>query len=113
MRGYWRFQRKITIATGIMDSDKIFSEESYFEEKSIAGKYVFFEVSDTGCGMDENTRKRLFDPFFTTKFTGRGLGLAAVFGIVKGHKGAVFVDSELSKGTRIKVIFPASSTKHI
>jgi signal transduction histidine kinase len=72
-----------------------------------AGQYVALEVDDDGCGIRPQSLPRLFDPFFTTKFVGRGLGLAAVLGIVRSHRGGVAVDSVPGQGSRFEIIFPA------
>ena len=75
----------------------------------LVGPYVRLEVEDGGVGMDADTLANLFDPFFTTKFTGRGLGLAAVLGIVRGHGGAIRVTSELGAGTVTTLLFPCTA----
>ena len=75
-----------------------------------AGSYLQLEVQDTGCGMDAQTLQRIFDPFFTTKFTGRGLGLASVIGIVRAHKGALHVASVVDQGTTFTIVFPLVTT---
>jgi PAS domain S-box-containing protein len=72
------------------------------------GHYVRLEVTDTGCGMDEDTLAKIFDPFFTTKYTGRGLGLAAAHGILRGHQGGIQVASKLGQGTKFSLFFPAA-----
>jgi CheY-like chemotaxis protein len=72
-----------------------------------AGKYVCLVVTDNGKGMDEATQRRLFEPFFTTKVQGRGLGMAAVYGIVKNHDGWIAVKSTVGIGTEVKIFLPA------
>ena len=98
----------IAITTGCMDCDRSYLKDVWLDENLSDGLYVYLEIADTGCGMDKETMAKLFDPFFTTKFTGRGLGMAAVLGIVRGHKGAVKVYSEAGKGTSFKILLPAS-----
>ncbi len=99
---------EVVISTGLMDCDSGYLEANLLEERPAPGFYVYFEVKDTGCGMDSETVARLFEPFFTTKFTGRGLGLAAVYGIMTAHKGAVIVKSEVGAGTTVRVLFPVT-----
>ena len=97
----------ISVRTGAMACDRDYLSETYLDDDLPEGTYVYLEVADTGCGMNAETRTRLFEPFFSTKFTGRGLGMAAVLGIVRGHRAAIKVYSELGRGTTIKALFPA------
>ncbi len=99
----------IAITTGCMDCDRSYLKDVWLDENLQGGLYVYLEIADSGCGMDRNTLAKLFDPFFTTKFTGRGLGMAAVLGIVRGHRGAIKVYSEKQRGTTFKILLPASS----
>jgi signal transduction histidine kinase len=71
------------------------------------GSYVCLTLEDNGKGMDEDTRRRIFEPFFTTKFQGRGLGMAAAYGIVNNHGGGITVESQLKRGTSVRVFIPA------
>ncbi|MCP4203621.1 MAG: PAS domain-containing protein, partial [bacterium] len=98
----------ISIATGSVHWARDYLAEGYAADEARDGVYVYMEVTDSGAGMDSQTRENIFDPFFTTKSTGRGLGLAAVLGIVRGHKGAIRVESEPNLGTTIRVLLPAS-----
>ena len=97
----------IVISTGTRRVGPGDLETYYPYESPVPGCYVYLEVADSGCGMDEATRERMFDPFFTTKTTGRGLGLAATLGIIRGHQGRIKIESEPGEGTVATVLFPA------
>jgi PAS domain S-box-containing protein len=97
----------VRTCTRQLDEDSIRSE--FADVELLAGDYVCVEVEDNGCGMDETTLARLFEPFFSTKSLGRGLGLAAAMGIVKGHKGAIRVHSTRGAGSTFSVFLPPAS----
>jgi CheY-like chemotaxis protein len=98
---------ELRVSTGLMRCDREFLRRLHTGQDLRPGEYVYLEVQDTGHGMDEATQARIFDPFYSTKFTGRGLGLAAVLGIVRNHRGALRVESEPGKGTTFRVMFPS------
>ena len=99
---------RVDVRTRVQD---VLTEENFGllgHEQLASGRYVCLEVKDTGIGMDEDTRARMFDPFFTTKFTGRGLGLAAVQGIIRTHHGGIRVHTIPGAGTSFQVLLPVS-----
>ena len=100
---------QVTVTTSYLDADREYLDTTYLAADLPEGGYVCLEVSDEGCGMSEETRSRMFDPFYSTKPEGHGLGLAAAGGIVRSHHGAIKVESELGRGTCVKILLPAAS----
>ncbi len=96
----------VRVRTGRTQQDAVSLAGAAGTEHPAPGSYVFLEVADDAPGMDAATQARIFEPFYTTKFSGRGLGLAAVLGIVRAHRGVVQVQSEVGRGTRVRVLFP-------
>jgi two-component system cell cycle sensor histidine kinase/response regulator CckA len=97
----------VEVRVRVLETDS--GESDDFATNFLGGDCVLLEVSDTGIGMDSATQSKVFDPFFTTKFTGRGLGMAAAQGIVRGHGGMINVESELGKGSIFKIRLPLVS----
>jgi PAS domain S-box-containing protein len=92
-------------------NEKIDKTSDYKNEDLEPGLYVSLTIEDNGKGMDEETKNRIFEPFFTTKFQGRGLGMAAVYGIIENHNGFILIDTELGKGTTVRIFLPAIKDK--
>jgi PAS domain S-box-containing protein len=103
----------ISITTGAAECERAYLAGTYLDDDLAEGSYVFIEVSDSGRGMVPEDLKKIFDPFYTTKFAGRGLGLAAVLGIVRGHKGAIDIRSRPGEGTSVKVLIPVEGTEQV
>lgn len=102
----------ITVETGRIVLSPELRDRLALSENLPEREYLFLCVRDNGCGMDGPTRARIFDPFFTTKSAGRGLGLAAVLGIMRSHKGAVQVRSEPGRGSAVTIFLPPSTAAH-
>jgi PAS domain S-box-containing protein len=100
----------ISVSTGVRDLDDRSIREDLDGPDIQTGSYVYLQVRDDGCGMEKETKTQIFDPFFSTKFVGRGLGLAAVAGIVRSHKGAISVNSAPGAGACFTVFLPAAQS---
>ena len=98
----------VRITTGVVQADRAMLDSAVLGRHEPEGSYVYLEVQDDGMGMSASTQVQIFDPFFTTKFTGRGLGLSAVRGIVQGHRGALLLSSREGVGTTFRLLLPAS-----
>lgn len=97
----------IRVTTSVTNASSADLKTSYLDDDLVPGTYLCIEVADSGCGMTDEGLGRMFDPFYTTKSSGHGLGLAAVLGILRAHKAAIFVDSKLNQGTTFRILLPA------
>jgi CheY-like chemotaxis protein len=97
---------QVTISTEVRELAAIDISNLRLKRPLSTGKYVCLQVLDTGSGMTDEVKARIFEPFFTTKLAGRGLGMSAVLGIVRGHRGAIEVESSPGQGSTFRVFFP-------
>jgi PAS domain S-box-containing protein len=99
---------RVSLATTVMRGGE--SDKDHLGQIITPGSYLCLDVTDNGCGMDEESRRRIFEPFYTTKFSGRGLGMSAVLGIITAHKGVLQITSKPGQGTTFKVYLPIRTT---
>ena len=102
--GEARGEIRVSLATAMVEAGP--ADKDHLGRRMPAGRYLCLQVADTGCGMDEGTKGRIFEPFYTTKFTGRGLGMSAVLGIITAHNGSLQLFSQPGRGTTVKVFLP-------
>jgi signal transduction histidine kinase len=99
----------VSLSTGSLHVTRTALDAYSIGLQATPGLFAYLDIADDGAGMSEDVRRRMFEPFFTTKFQGRGLGLAAVDGLVRGHGGAIAVQSAPGSGTRVRLLLPAAA----
>jgi len=100
----------VTVSSGVLECNRDCIAETYLYESQPEGRYVYVEVSDTGCGMSPEVEAKMFDPFFSTKIRGRGMGLVVVFGVVRAHGGAIKIQTAPQQGTTISILLPCNNS---